>query len=398
MEEARLILKRGRERSLRRRHPWIFSGAVASVEGDPGPGDTVVVLDQNGNFLGKAFFSPKSEIRARVWTFKEEPIGPSFFKERIHAAIERRRGLRDTSARRLVYSESDGLPGLIVDQYGKCCVVQFLSAGVDRWKEVIVEALKEALSPATIYERSDASPRKKEGLSLTQGLLYGDEPEDLIEIVENGARFLVDVRHGQKTGFYIDQRDNRILVKGLSHGRDVLNCFSYTGGFSVFALLGGARSITDIEISSNTLKLLKKNLELNLTGRAGAPPTHHEAIKGDCFKVLRHFRDQGRDFDLIVLDPPKFAESKESLKRACRGYKDINLLAMKLLRPGGILFTFSCSGLMDPALFQKVVADAALDSKREVRLLKRLQQGQDHPVLLSFPEATYLKGFILQIE
>ena len=233
---------------------------------------------------------------------------------------------------------------------------------------------------------------------MTQGLLYGDEPEDLIEIVENGARFLVDVRHGQKTGFYIDQRDNRILVKGLSHGRDVLNCFSYTGGFSVFALLGGARSITDIEISSNTLKLLKKNLELNLTGRAGAPPTHHEAIKGDCFKVLRHFRDQGRDFDLIVLDPPKFAESKESLKRACRGYKDINLLAMKLLRPGGILFTFSCSGLMDPALFQKVVADAALDSKREVRLLKRLQQGQDHPVLLSFPEATYLKGFILQIE
>ena len=375
MEEARLILKRGRERSLKRKHPWIFSGAIANIEGDPGSGDTVVVLDHQGDFLGKAFFSPESEIRARVWTFKDEPIGPVFFKERIYSSIMRREDLRNTTARRLVYSESDGLPGLIIDQYGKnCCVVQFLSAGVERWKEEIVEAIDDTLSPSTIYERSDASPRKKEGLSLTKGLLYGDEPEDLIEIVENGARFLVDVKHGQKTGFYLDQRDNRALLKGLSRGKDVLNCFSYTGGFSVFAMLGGASSITDIEISSNTLKLLKKNLEINFSKLTNDTSFHHEAIKGDCFKVLRRFRDEGRDFDLIVLDPPKFAESKGSLKRACRGYKDINLLAMKLLRPKGLLLTFSCSGLMDPALFQKVVADAALDSKKEVRLLMRLQR------------------------
>lgn len=383
---------------MKRRHPWVFSGAVEDVLGSPHQGSTVDVVDVRGQFLARAFYSPKSEIRARIWTFEERPIDQTFFCKTIEKAIERRSAI-STTARRLVFSESDHLPGLIVDQYDRCLVCQFLSAGVEHWKEEIVTALHEILEPLTIYERSDASPRKKEGLPLMSGLLLGEEPLDLIEIAENGARFLVDVKKGQKTGFYIDQRENRALLKEYCAEKDVLNCFSYTGGFSVFAFMGGARSVTDIEISSNTLALLEKNIAANVSRGPGPGDVPcHEAIKGDCFKVLRRFRDQGRSFDVIVLDPPKFAESKERLEQACRGYKDINLLALKLLRPSGILLTFSCSGLMDPLLFQKVVADAALDSGREVRLVRRLQQGPDHPVLLSFPEASYLKGLVLQVD
>ncbi|OCC16254.1 LSU m5C1962 methyltransferase RlmI [Dissulfuribacter thermophilus] len=396
MDGHKLILKKGRERSVKKRHPWIFSGAIKDLEGGPGLGDTVNVFDSYGNFLAKAFYSPKSEIRARIWTFKDEPIDELFFQRRLECAIKRRKGLiESTNAVRLIYSESDGLPGLIVDQFNDVLVCQFLSAGVEKWKGEIVKALVELVHPKSIFERSDAGPRKKEGLQLKKGLLYGETPPDLIEIHENGARFFVDVKQGQKTGFYLDQRDNRWLLSKFSFEKDVLNCFSYTGGFSVFSLIGGANSITDIEISRNSLDLLKKNLQLNATN---VPLPPHEAIKGDAFKILRTFRDSARTFDCIVLDPPKFAESKENVKRACRGYKDINLLAMKLLRPGGILFTFSCSGLIDHDLFQKVIAGAAIDSGRDVRIIKRLQQGPDHPVLMTFPEASYLKGFVLKVE
>jgi len=396
MAEAKLVLKKGRERSLKRHHPWIFSGAIQRVEGDPGPGDTVQVLDAWGNPLAKASYSPKSEIRARAWTFhEEERVDSELFKRRIKAALRLREGmpgLKKTNALRLIYSESDGLPGLIVDRYGEFLVCQFLSAGAERWKKEIVGHLVAMLSPLGIYERSDAPPRKKEGLGPEVGVLFGKVPPDLIEIQEDGARFLVDLKGGQKTGFYLDQRANRRLVALFSEGKEVLNCFSYTGGFSVFSMLGGARYVTDIEISGANIKILRENLRLNL----GETYTG-EIIKGDVFRVLRTFRDQARSFDLVILDPPKFAESRRSIPRATRGYKDINLLAMKLLRPGGLLFTFSCSGLIDQALFQKVVAGAALDSKREVKILKRLQQGPDHPVLVNFPEGSYLKGFILKV-
>ncbi|MEK6776181.1 MAG: class I SAM-dependent methyltransferase [bacterium] len=393
---ASVILKSGREKALHRRHPWIFSGAIASVQGTPAPGETVEILAQDRRRLARGAYSPHSQITVRVWTFNpDEEISPAFFRGRLERAIASRRDLtesKDLTAVRLVHSESDGLPGLIVDRYGGFLVCQFMTAGSEYWKQEIVARIKDLVPCAGIYERSDLDVREKEGLQPCTGILAGDAPPDLVEIREGECRFLVDILHGHKTGFYLDQRDNRALAAGYARGSEVLNGFAYTGGFGVFALKGGAARVTHVESSSDALALAAKNVELN-----NLNADQVESVAGDVFQVLRQYRDSRREFDLIILDPPKFAESMSQIERAGRGYKDINLLAFKLLRPGGVLFTFSCSGLLAPDLFQKIVAGAALDAGRDVQIIQRLSQAPDHPTLLSFPEGSYLKGLVCRV-
>ncbi len=393
---ATVFLKPGREKSLLRRHPWIFSGAVDRVEGQPSMGETVQLAAADGKVLALGAYSPHSQIAIRAWSFDlEARITPEFFRARLQQAIHSRRllpSLRTTNAIRLVNAESDGLPGVIADQYGDFLVCQFLSAGAEFWRETIVAQLREVVPCAGIYERSDVEVRAKEGLELRAGLLWGEEPPQWLEIEEGGCRFLVDVRGGHKTGFYLDQRENRALLAEYAAGKDVLNCFAYTGAFGVRALKAGAAQVTNVETSAGALELARRHAELN-----GLDAARLENVDGDVFKVLRQYRDARRQFDLIALDPPKFAESQHQLERACRGYKDINLLAFKLLRPGGVLFTFSCSGQVSPELFQKIAADAALDAGREAQFLQRLGQAADHPTALSFPEGSYLKGLVCRV-
>ena len=395
MSESVVVLKRGRDASLRRRHPWVFSGGIASVRGAAEAGDTVEVRAHDGRWLARGAFSPSSQIRVRIWTFDQaETVDDAFFARRIAAALAARGAdhLGEREARRLVYSESDGLPGVIVDRYGAHLVAQFLSAGAERWRATIVERLVAATACAGVFERSDASGRRLEGLEDRTGVLAGAEPPELIEIEEDGCRLFVDVRNGHKTGFYLDQRDNRALVRARSKGADVLNAFSYTGGFGIAAALGGARAVTNIDSSGPANVLARRNAELN-----GIDPAGFGVEEGDAFKVLRAYRDEGRTFDLVVLDPPKFAESAAQVDRAARGYKDLNLLAFKLLRPGGLLFSFSCSGHMKPDLFQKIVADGALDAGRDAQIVGWLHQASDHPTALAFPEASYLKGLMVRV-
>jgi len=389
----RVRLKKDRDKSLRRRHPWVFSGAVAGVEGDPGPGDTVAVLGAEGQDLGLGAWSPASQMRVRMWSFDPaEAIDPAFFRRRIQSALTAR-NLPGAPAgcRRLINAESDGLPGVVADAYGPWVVLSLLSAGAERWREEIALALSEATGCRGVYERSDSPVRAREGLPERAGLVLGEEPPELVEIAEGPARFLVDLRRGHKTGFYLDQRENRRLVSGLADGRDVLNCFSYTGGFGIAALLGGAARCLSIDTSAEALALAAKNARLNELS-----PEAFELREADVFHELRTLRDQGRSFGLAVLDPPKFAESQASLPAATRGYKDINLMAMRLLAPGGLLCTFSCSGLVSPDLFQKIVAGAALDSGRTMRIIGRFTQPPDHPVAPAFPEGEYLKGLLLR--
>lgn len=395
----RIVLKREREKSLLRRHPWIFSGAIAQIEGEPLSGATVAVHADDGTPLGWGAYSPHSQIAVRMWAFDPRvTIDRSFLKSRLESALAGRVRLAqraDLDAYRLVNGEADGLPGLIVDRYGDFLVAMFLSAGVERWKLDITSLLGELARSGTwptgpvlgLYERSDVDVRAKEGLALTTGPLAGSAPPETIVINEYGCRFAVDLAKGHKTGFYLDQRENRASLAGYAAGADVLNAFAYSGGFAVWALRGGARHVTNVDTSAPALALASENAALN-----GYAAAQTENVAGDVFHVLRAFRDSRRQFDLIVLDPPKFAESRAQLERASRGYKDINLLACKLLRPGGTLFTFSCSGLITPDLFQKIVAGAALDASREVRIERWLHQGPDHPVALSVPEGEYLKG------
>jgi len=391
-----ITLKKSRDKVLERKHPWIFSGAIDKVEGNLTNGETVQIFTSNKALVGLGSFSPSSQIRVRVWSFDpEEKIDSDFFKSKIILASELRKQLIDTSrtnAYRIINAESDGLPGLIIDRYSDFLVCQFLSAGAEFNKETIVEILADVLKPVGIFERSDVEVRTKEGLQPVQGLLRGIVPDDLIEIKENGFKFLVDVKNGHKTGFYLDQRDNRKLISEFAKDKNVLNCFSYTGGFSVYALASGVEKVVQVEASASAIELSSKNLELN-----NLNSTLVENINGDVFEVLRKFRDERKPFDLIILDPPKFTESSSQIQKASRGYKDINLLALKLLNPGGILFTFSCSGHVSQELFQKIVADAALDSGREVKIIKKLTQSSDHPVSLNFPEGLYLKGLVCSV-
>lgn len=390
----KLILKKGREKSLRRRHPWIFSGAVENVSGKPGPGDTVEVVDAAGRPLALAAWSPHSQIRARVWTFSvDETVDGAFFRRRVERAIAMREGLpaaRHTNALRLVHGESDGLPGVVVDRYADVLVAQFLSAGAERWRDPILDALVERSGCAAIFERSDAEVRKLEGLDARVGFARGNREASRCPIVEYGLNFRVDVREGQKTGFFLDQRENRQRVRALAAGRRVLDGFSYTGGFALAALAGGAAHVTALESSAEALEVARENLAAN--------PLDASRVaweKADVFQKLREFRDEGARFDLVVLDPPKFAPTAAQAKNAARAYKDINLLAFKLLAPGGLLATFSCSGGVSAELFQSIVAGAALDAGAEAKIIERFGAAADHPVALEFPEGEYLKGLLI---
>jgi 23S rRNA (cytosine1962-C5)-methyltransferase len=396
-----VVLKPGREKSILRRHPWVFTGAVDRLLGRPASGGTVALRAASGSLLGWGAYSPQSQIAVRVWSFDPSAeIAPAFLRHRLRGALAARaplHALPDLNAYRLVNAESDGLPGLIVDRYGPYLVCQFLSAGAEHWKAEIVEALADVAGEALgaligLYERSDVDVRAKEGLPLHAGPLWGEPPPEIVTIHEQGCRFKVQIMAGHKTGFYLDQRENRALLARYSAGAQVLNAFAYTGAFGVWALRGGARHVTNVDTSGPALALAAANVTLN-----GIHSGLIENVEGDVFQVLRRYRDGGRSFDLIVLDPPKFAESRSQLERAARGYKDINLLAFKLLRPGGVLFTFSCSGLVSPDLFQKIVAGAALDAGRDAQIMRRLSQSPDHPVALSFPEAEYLKGLVCQV-
>lgn len=392
-----VILKPGRERSLMRRHPWVYSGAIAEVLGKSEPGGIVSVEASNGEFLAWGSFSPSSQIRVRIWSWDlEEKISHEFLKNRLKKAIERRQfwvGPDETNAIRLIHAESDGFPGLIVDQYAETLVVQYLSSGAEYWRESIADLLLEITGVESIYERSDVAVRKLEGLLPSEGVLRGLEPPELIQIFEGDLKYWVDVRGGFKTGFYVDQRKNREIVMALAKDKDVLDCFSYTGGFTIAVLTGNARSVLALDRSSEALSLVTKNVELN-----ELPQGKLILQKGDVFQVLRELRDRARRFDLIVLDPPKFAATSSKVDRAARGYKDINLLAFKLLRPGGILVTFSCSGGISPELFQKILVGAAQDAGVDAQIMQYLRQGPDHPVALFFPEGAYLKGFVIQID
>ena len=391
-----LILKPGREKSVLQRHPWIFSGAVDQVTGSPAVGETVLVVGSDRTPLGLAAYSPVSNIRARMWTWNaDEALDAAFLAKRLQQALDHRRTVLDletVEAYRLVHAESDGLPGLVVDRYGDVLVLQSLTAGSDFWKDTLADALMDLTGCKAIYERSDVDVRTLEGLQEKVGLLRGELPVGQQIITENGVKFQVNYQTGQKTGFYLDQRANRQQVGMLSSGRKVLNCFCYTGGFSLYALKNGAESVLSIDSSAEAMQMAKGNLALN-----GFEADRASWQEADVFTALRTLRDRAESFDLIVLDPPKFAPTAAQAERAARGYKDINLLGFKLLRPGGILATFSCSGGISADLFQKIVAGAALDARVDARIVSYLHQGADHPVALNFPEGAYLKGLICQV-
>ncbi len=395
----RLILKPGRDKSLKRRHPWIFSGAVARIEGALNSGDTVEVLSANGALLALAAYSPKSQITARVWdwpTSGSRAIDPAFFTERITAAAHARAGLLAsgvTNAVRLAHGESDGLPGVIADQFGDTVVVQLLAAGAERWRDAIADALISLPNVTRVWERSDADVRTLEGLPPRTGLLRGAGLTGPLIVREHGLQFKAEIEAGHKTGYYLDQRDNHLFLNTISSDRVVLDCFCYSGGFALHALAGGAKSVTAIDSSGPALAVARENATLNnlpVVGRA-------DWIEGDVFQTLRQFRDAGRRFDIIVLDPPKLAPTAAHAEKAARAYKDANLLGFKLLNPGGVLLTYSCSGGVSPDLFQKIVAGAALDAGVDARIEAWHHAAADHPVLLSFPEGEYLKGLVCRV-
>ena len=398
MTLPRVILRRGRERSLRQRHPWLFSGAVEHVEGSPVDGSVVDVLDADRRFIARGVLNTQSQIIVRALSWDpDESADASLWRRRLERAIAARSGLAadsTTSAYRLVHAEADGLPGLIVDRYGDWLVVQALSLAAERALPDVVEVLVEQLAPLGIVNRSDDEVRLKEGLEPTSGSLWGRPCPDRVDVLENGLVFRVDLAAGHKTGFYLDQRDNRRAVAvRCEGGAEVLNAFSYTGAFSVYAAAAGASALVELDTSEAALALARENRNLN---RLDSVPC--EQIAADAFVALRQLRDARRQFDVVVLDPPKFAPSRARLDGALRGYKDINLLGIKLARPGGVLATFSCSGAVSPELFQTVVFQASVDAGREVRVLAGLGQGEDHPVLLTFPESRYLKGLLCRVD
>jgi 23S rRNA (cytosine1962-C5)-methyltransferase len=393
----------GKDKPVRQRHPWIFSGAIGQVEGSPAPGGLIEVEDAGGQRLARGYYNPHSQISIRILTWDpDEAVDAAFWHRRLDAAAEARADLAAnpaTTAYRLVYAESDGLPGLVVDRYAGgspgdvWLAVQFLTAGVEVWRAEILDALEALFAPRGIVDRSDVAVRRQEGLPLRRELCRGAGPPSDLEIRENGLRFHVDLLGGQKTGFYLDQRENRRVAGARARGRRVLNAFSFTGAFGVYALAGGALHVTNVDSSYEALEGAEAALRLN----GFDPDRQSEGIAGDVFQVLRAFRDEGRQFDLVILDPPKFARGKSDLPAATRGYKDVNLLGCKLLAPGGLLATFSCSGSVTPDLFQKVVFGAALDAGRDAQIVAKLGQGSDHPILLSFPEGEYLKGLLCRI-
>jgi 23S rRNA (cytosine1962-C5)-methyltransferase len=385
----RLILKPGREKSLKRRHPWIFSGGIARVEGKPRLGDTIEVCSADGAFLAVAAYSPESQIRARVWDWKAGNIDAGFFAQRIARAAAVRSGF-DVNGVRLVHGESDGLPGVVADRFGDTVVVQLLSAGAERWRGAIADALAALPGVARVVERSDADVRTLEGLPPQSGLLRGAAAQEPLVVTEHGLQYGIDAEHGHKTGFYLDQRNNRLLLRGMVKDKTVLDCFCYCGGFALNALAGGASAVTAIDSSGPALAAAQENAQRNQLPAA-------EWIESDVFQTLRKYRDAGRKFDVIVLDPPKFAPTAAHAEKAARAYKDINLIGFKLLNPGGALMTYSCSGGVSPDLFQKIIAGAALDAGVDARIECWLHAAADHPVALNFSEGEYLKGLLCRV-
>ncbi len=390
-------LKEGREKSVRNFHPWIYSGAIASIDGDKEPGLIARVLDHKNKFLAYGYYNLASQITVRLLEWNEDRIiNDEWWYNKLEYAISLRKRYQDydlTNSYRLVFSECDGLPGLIVDFYDGNLVLQSSTAGIDRVKSIIVDSLLKLLTPACIYERSDIESRKLENLEYKRGILTGQLNSTSIMMRRHFSTYLVDIDRGHKTGFYLDQADNHHTVASFALDRDVLDCFSYTGAFSVNVLKAGAKSTTLVDSSTDCLKAAEKNIKLNQIGIDRA-----DYIQGNALEVLREFRKSGRKFELVILDPPKFAKNRSHLKKALSAYKDINMLGMELLQPGGYLATFSCSGLVDYETFKTVLFWASTDTRRRVQILQDLHQGHDHPRLATFPEGSYLKGFICRVD
>ena len=391
MSYPRVILKIDKDRAVQSRHPWIFSGAIDQVDSGLAKGDLAEVHSAAGEFLGTGYFNPDSQIVVRMLAFEKAAIDEHFFEKKITNAVELRKRLLspDTDACRFVHAEGDFLPGLIVDRYAGYLVVQISTAGMEKRKDVIVKVLQRHFPGVSIFEKSDVESRKHEGLPKEVGVLSGNEPPAALEIRENGILFDVDIKGGQKTGFFIDQRENRMFVKELSAGRRVLNCFAYTGGFSVYAAKGGASEVLSVESSLPAVDLGIQNLKKN-----GFDRDRFDWVREDVFEFLRK---DGTQYDLIILDPPAFCKSRTQIQQAARGYKDINMFALKKVAPGGLLFTFSCSGHISPDLFQKIVFGAAKDAGRDVRIIKKTGQPFDHPVNIYHPEGEYLKGLLCEV-
>jgi 23S rRNA (cytosine1962-C5)-methyltransferase len=391
-----VILKKGKEKAALQRHPWIFSGAIDKVKGSPQNGTVVRVLAASADFLAYGYYNENSRVAIRLLEWdQDKTIDKSWYQQKIQTAIAARKHVLkngDTNTCRLVFSEADFLPGLIVDQYANYLSLQILSAGIESVKADIIDILRDELSPMGIFDKSDANARTHENLEVEQGLLWGENPPELLEVKENGIRYNINIAGGQKSGFYCDQRDNRLLLSDYAEGKRVLDCFSYSGGFSLNSLKRGAMHVTSVDSSAPALETLQQNIKLN-----GFAAEQNTILQSDVNKQLRLFKEEGKTFDIVVLDPPKFAPSRSALDRAARAYKDLNRLGMGLLEPGGLLATFSCSGAVDIDTFKQIIAWAALDAGKEVQILKQFNQPEDHPVRISFPEGEYLKGLLLRV-
>lgn len=390
-----VILKKGKEKAAMLHHPWIFSGAIDKIKGKPLNGEIVKVCSASAEFLAYGYYNDQSRVALRLMEWDEsKTIDKEWYQEKLRDAIASRKHLlnADTNTCRLVFSEADFLPGLIVDQYADFLSLQILSAGIENVKDEIIALLREELNPKGIFDKSDAGARKHENLEATQGLLWGETPPEFIEVRENGIAYHINIADGQKSGFYCDQRDNREILAAYSKDKNVLDCFCYSGGFTLNSLKRGAAHVTSVDSSALAIETLAHNLELN-----GFDPAQQLSIQSDVNKQLRVFKDEGKKFDIVVLDPPKYAPSRSALDRAARAYKDLNRLGMLLLEKGGILATYSCSGAVDMETFKQIIAWAALDAGKEVQIIKQFHQPEDHPVRVSFPEGEYLKGLLLRV-
>lgn len=389
-------LKKGKEKAVHQRHPWVFSGAIENVKGKPANGDVVKLLSAGNDFLAYGYYNAQSRVAVRLLEWDENTtINEAWYEQKINQAIAARAHLlkkEDTNAYRLIFSEADFLPGLIVDQYADFLSVQILSSGIEQAKPMVIAALVKALQPKGIFDRSDATARTHEGITAENGLLWGEAPATFIEVKENGITYHINIAEGQKSGFYCDQRDNRQLLASYAEGKTLLDCFSYSGGFTLNALAAGASEVTSVDSSALAIETLKQNIQLN-----GFENKAYTAIQSDVNKQLRAFKEEGKKFDIVVLDPPKYAPSRSALDRAARAYKDLNRLGLLLLESGGLLATFSCSGAVDIETFKQIIAWAALDAGKEVQVIRQFSQPEDHPVRLSFPEGEYLKGLLVRV-
>jgi 23S rRNA (cytosine1962-C5)-methyltransferase len=390
-----IILKKGKEKAAILRHPWIFSGALDKIKGSPANGKIVAVWSASQEFLAYGYFNDQSRVALRLMEWDQSvTIDEAWYAQRLQKAVASRADIlnENTNTCRLVFSEADLLPGLIVDKYADFLSLQILSAGMENAKQTIINILRSLLNPKGIFDKSDAGARKHENLEPADGLLWGEQPPEFLEVKENGVIYHINIADGQKSGFYCDQRDNREILAAYTKGKTVLDCFCYSGGFTLNSLKAGASHVTSVDSSALAIETLKHNLELN-----GFSEAMQSSIQSDVNKQLRVFKDENKKFEVVVLDPPKYAPSRSALDRAARAYKDLNRLGMMILEPGGILATFSCSGAVDMETFKQIIAWAALDAGREVQILKQFHQPEDHPIRMSFPEGEYLKGLLLRV-